>query len=213
MAEEIPRDENAGTSDTDDDDDSDDDDVGSDYEQNPTMFVLSGVDTSLDEIVLEDCLTKLLSSYDISNDESGDGEEDEENFLPSIMVTLLETDYNDEQGLILFCIDRSLVVIGDETEETTSANNHNTFDEDILRRIREYVVSEEAKTGDPVWIQDASKATIEIVQEEEVQKMTEEEAYETWLKHNQADGGDNTNVVPEFLDDETNLETGGAVEE
>ena len=58
-------------------------------EQNPSLFLLTG--TSLDEIVLEDCLTKILSSYDISNDEKGDEDEDEDNFLPSNMVTLLET--------------------------------------------------------------------------------------------------------------------------
>ena len=163
---------------------------------------MSGVDTSLDEIVLEDCLTKVLSSYDISNDEEGDEEEDEENFLPSIMVTLLETDYNEEEGVILFCIDRSLFLVGDESSE--SANDK--ANEDVLRRIREYAASEEAKTSDPVWLKDAAKATVEIVQEEEVQKMTEEEAYESWLKHNQAEGGDNTNVEPEYQNQEEKKE-------
>ena len=81
MAEEIPQDESSFPGDEDDD--------ASDFEQNPSLFLLTG--TSLDEIVLEDCLTKILSSYDISNDEKGDEDEDEDNFLPSNMVTLLET--------------------------------------------------------------------------------------------------------------------------
>mmetsp|Transcript_25790 Transcript_25790/g.60464 ORF Transcript_25790/g.60464 Transcript_25790/m.60464 type:complete len:204 (+) Transcript_25790:123-734(+) len=190
--EEIPRDATIET----EEDISDD---GSDFDQNPTLFVLSGVDTGLDEIVLEDCLTKVLSNYDISNDEKGDDEEDEENFLPSILVTLLETDYDDEKGKILFCVDRSLVVIGEEdlTDEDVE-NINNQFDEDVLKKIREYVVSDEAKTGDPVWIQDGAKAVIEIVQDDDVKKMTEEEAYGSWLKHNESEGGDNTLVVPDF---------------
>mmetsp|Transcript_25211 Transcript_25211/g.51659 ORF Transcript_25211/g.51659 Transcript_25211/m.51659 type:complete len:211 (-) Transcript_25211:212-844(-) len=188
----------------------DNDDEGSDFDQNPTLFVLSGVDTSLDEIVLEDCLTRVLSSYDISSDESGDEEDDKEEFLPSIMVTLLETDYNDEKGTILFCIDRSLFLIGDDGDDGENGNRDGEresavrkADEDVLQRIRDYVLSEEAKTGDPVWIVgdgsgSASTCTIEIVREEDVEKMTEEEAYESWLKHNQAEGGDNTNVAPDY---------------
>lgn len=176
----------------------DDDDEASDFEQNPTLFILTHVDTSLDEIVLEDCLTKVLSSYDISNDETGDQDEDEDNFLPSIMVTLLETDYNDEKGTVLFCVDRSLFVIGDDTDAEAATAKAN---EDVLKRIREYVVSEEAKTSDPVWVKDGVSATIEIVEEEEVAKMTEEEAYESWLKHNEAEGGDNTNVEPDYQEE------------
>lgn len=179
------------------------DDDSSEFEQNPSLFLLSGVDTGLDEIVLEDCLTKVLSSYDISNDEKGDEDEDEDNFLPSIMVTLLETDYNDENGVILFCIDRSLFVIGDNAEQDQSANDK--ANQDVLQRIRDYVASDEAKTSDPLWIN--SDATIEIVAEEEVEKMTEEEAYNSWLKHNEADGGDNVNVVAEFHAEEEKKDT------
>merc|ERR1712194_501789 len=170
-----------------------------DFDQNPTLFVLSGVDTGLDEIVLEDCLTKVLSNYDISNDEKGDDDEDEENFLPSTLVTLLETDYDDEKGKILFCVDRSLVVIGEEdlTDEDVQNINHQ-FDEDVLKKIRGYAVSDEAKTGDPAWIQDGAKAVIEIVQDDDVKKLTEEEAYDSWLKPNESEGGDNTLVVPDF---------------
>ena len=177
-----------------------DEDDGSDFEQNPTLFVLSGVDTSLDEIILEDCLTKTLSNYDISNDEKGDDDDDKANFLPQILVTLLETNYNDEPGTILFCIDRSLFIVGDEepTEEEYEMINRK-FDEDVLTKIRDFLASEEAKTGYPLWIKDFTKATIEIVQDEDIEKMTEEEAYESWLKHNKAEGGDNTLVVPEFV--------------
>ena len=190
--EEIPRDDTALT-------EEDLSEEGSDFDQNPTLFVLSGVDTGLDEIVLEDCLTKVLSSYDISNDETGDGDEDEDNFLPSILVTLLETDYNDEKGTILFCVDRSLVVVGEEEVTDEDARKINDkFDEDVLTTIRGYVSSDEAKTADPLWITDGAKATIEVVQDEGIQKMTEEEAYESWLKHNEAEGGDNTLVAADF---------------
>ena len=189
MAEDIPHHDTATTE---TDGVFDDDDEDSDFEQNPTLFIMTGVDTSLDEILLEDCLTKVLSSYDISNDESGDEEESQANFLPSIMVTLLETDYNDEKGTILFCVDRSLVLLGDDENEAVAAKAN----EDVMNRIREYVESEQAKTSDPVWA--TCNATIEIVEEEQVAKMTEEEAYESWLKHNEAEGGDNTNVVPDY---------------
>ncbi len=192
MALEIPQDDSSFPGEDDNDDDA------SEFEQNPSLFLLTGVDTSLDEIVLEDCLTKVLSSCDISNDERGDEDEDEDNFLPSIMVTLLETDYNDEKGVILFCIDRSLFVIGDSSEEDDLANDK--ANQDVLQRIRDYVASDEAKSSDPVWIN--SEATIEIVAEEEVEKVTEEEAYESWLKHNEADGGDNANVVADFQQEE-----------
>lgn len=192
MTEDLPHDDTAATE---IDGVFDDDDEASDFEQNPTLFIMTGVATSLDEIVLEDCLTKVLSSYDISNDESGDEEESQDNFLPSIMVTLLETDYNDEKGTILFCVDRSLVLLGsDDNEETETATAK--ANEDVMIRIREYIGSEQAKTSDPVWA--TSNATIEIVEEEQVAKMTEEEAYESWLKHNEAEGGDNTNVVPDY---------------
>ena len=86
----------------------------------------------------------------------------------------------------------------DDTEEDESANDK--ANQDVLQRIRDYVVSDEAKSSDPVWIN--SNATIEIVAEEEVEKMTEEEAYESWLKHNEADGGDNTHVVAKFQQEE-----------
>eukprot|EP00531_Pseudo-nitzschia_arenysensis_P003282 CAMPEP_0116149882 /NCGR_PEP_ID=MMETSP0329-20121206/19221_1 /TAXON_ID=697910 /ORGANISM="Pseudo-nitzschia arenysensis, Strain B593" /LENGTH=120 /DNA_ID=CAMNT_0003646299 /DNA_START=92 /DNA_END=454 /DNA_ORIENTATION=+ len=114
------------------------------------------------------------------------------------MVTLLETDYNDEKGTVLFCVDRSLFVIGDETDAEAATAKAN---EDVLKRIREYVVSDEAKTSDPVWVEDGAAAAIEIVEEEEVAKMTEEEAYESWLKHNEAEGGDNANVEPEYQEE------------
>ncbi len=70
----------------------------------------------------------------------------------------------------------------------------------MLQRIRDYVASDEAKTSDPLWIN--SGATIEIVAAEEVEKMAEEEAYDSWLKHNEADGGDNADVVAEFHSEE-----------
>lgn len=202
--EEIPRNATAVTEAGSDDDD------GSDYDQNPTLFVLSGVDTSIDEIVLEDCLTKVLSGFDMGQqDETADEkDEDEDNFLPSILVTLLELDYNDEKGTVLFCIDRSLVIIGDEEvtdEEVQKINDE--FDADVLKKIRTFIASEEAKSGDPVWIADASKAAVEIVQEEDVQKMTEEEAYDSWLKHNEAEGGDNTLVEADFVGGDEKKET------
>lgn len=47
-------------------------------------------------------------------------------------------------------------------------------------------------------LKEASKAAIEAFWEGEVEIILEEEFYESWLKHNEVDGGDNTDVLPKY---------------
>ncbi|VEU41670.1 unnamed protein product [Pseudo-nitzschia multistriata] len=151
---------------------SDDDDEASDdgFEPAPTLFVLKGVDTSLDEIVLEDCLTRVLSGgYDMGSDETGDADEDAENFLPSFVVTLLETDHGGIAGAVLFCVDRALVLHGERHNDDDDA-------EGVLARIREYAASGEAGKTDPLWLVGESPSIEVLGEEETARRMAGEEA-------------------------------------
>ena len=154
-----------GLSDDDDDEASDDG-----FEPAPTLFVLKGVDTSLDEIVLEDCLTRVLSGgYDMGSDETGDADEDAENFLPSFVVTLLETDHGGIAGAVLFCVDRALVLHGERHSDDDDA-------EGVLARIREYAASGEAGKTDPLWLVGESPSIEVLGEEETARRMAGEEA-------------------------------------
>ena len=152
----------------------------SDSYSSPTLFKLSGIDTSLGDSVLEDSLSKILS----------------------IPTTLLETNYNDENGTILFCCNSRI------RETSNNGNNQDNF---VLERIGECVkratiagtavdaesapLNETPQTLLLFMLGDAAAmaASISILDEEDddecVEYITEEEAYQMWLAQHQDTGG------------------------
>ena len=133
----------------------------------PTLFKLSGVDTSLGDAVLEDELGKILL----------------------FRATLLEKDYNGEEGTILFCCCRD----GFENK-----SNRGDFDAHVLNTIGEYLQQQQIGI---FFIRFEGKGTtpvVSIVDEEDeedecVEYITEEEAYQLWLEQNQYKGNDSDN--------------------
>mmetsp|Transcript_18093 Transcript_18093/g.45008 ORF Transcript_18093/g.45008 Transcript_18093/m.45008 type:complete len:465 (+) Transcript_18093:1054-2448(+) len=137
----------------------------------PTLFKFSGVDTSVGEIVLEDELSKLLQ----------------------LKATLLEIDYNDEEGTILFCCHQ-------EEEEESCKDDH---DAQVLKKLGNYIEQRTISPSPESILVEAAVSTVSIVDEEEdecVEYITEEEAYQLWLEQNQCnldndDENDESNLV------------------
>ncbi len=128
----------------------------------PTLFKLSGVDTTAGDVLLEETLGEILG----------------------VKTTLLEKDYDDQKGTILFCCQ------GDDGFETTKPDQ---LDAHVLNTIGEFLQTPIESNPD-FWCK-STAAAISIVDEEEddeecVEYITEEEAYQLWLEQNQTDEND-----------------------
>jgi len=136
-------------------------------DDSPTLFKLSGIDNSLSDSILEDTLNNLLS----------------------IQITLLERNYNGEEGTILFCC------CDDDAEKSGQDDNYviETID-NIIQIMSRGGESPESTVS--IFACGASNASIAIVDEEDdeecVEYITEEEAYQFWLEQNRC-GDENDN--------------------
>lgn len=125
----------------------------------PTWFKLSGVDADVGDALVEDYLSNLLS----------------------IQITLLESNYNGERGVVLFCC----LSDGPEDSDQRRRDHH------VIKTTTEHIqwMSTEGKSPKsklPTIFGKASAAAIAIVEEDDeeecVEYITEEEAYQLWLK-------------------------------
>ena len=129
----------------------------------PTLFKLSGVDTTAGDAFLEETLSEILG----------------------LKTTLLEKDYNDQKGTILFCCH------GDDDSNPDQLDSH------VLTTIGG-ILQAPINSYPKFWCQ-SIEAAISIVDEEDeddecVEYITEEEAYQLWLEQNQADENDSDDL-------------------
>jgi len=107
----------------------------------PTLFRMTGVDTSLLGNVLEECLGKVLQKEEAPD---------------KVVVTLMEKDF-DEKGSIFF------LYSDDDNEEEYDAEAATAF---VLQRMNDYIASK--PTGEEqAWIADFEAASIEKVADED----------------------------------------------
>eukprot|EP00536_Pseudo-nitzschia_multiseries_P009580 jgi/Psemu1/288558/fgenesh1_pg.271_\ len=165
-------------------DDDDDDDSSFGDEIPPALFKMTAVDTSLDDVVLEECLKNAFEKSEklkVSVSVMGsDGEGDDDDDVK-------------EEGVVFFlCSENGFEAGGGDGNEMTEL---------LLKRMREYL-EQKPEDEDIAWITNFEDASIEVVDwdaDEPVQDITEEEAYQLWLEQND---GDNTNIQPQFEKDD-----------
>mmetsp|Transcript_33174 Transcript_33174/g.78375 ORF Transcript_33174/g.78375 Transcript_33174/m.78375 type:complete len:172 (+) Transcript_33174:17-532(+) len=139
----------------------------------PALFKMTSVDTSLDDVVLEECVKKAFERDD----------------KIKVSISVMGSDGEDdvEEGDVFFlCSEDGFDADGDGKKMT----------ELLLKRMRDYL--EQKPEEDVAWITDFEKASIEVVDweaDEPVLDITEEEAYQHWLEQND---GDNSNIEPQF---------------
>ncbi len=133
----------------------------------PTLFKLSGVDTNAGDVILEESLKEILG----------------------LNITLLERDYNEQKGTILFCCQ----------DNDGFEGNSGQSDAHIITLINELLQTPiESRTK--FWCQaSGTTAAISIVDDEDeddecVEYITEEEAYKLWLEQNKGDANDSDDL-------------------
>mmetsp|Transcript_21851 Transcript_21851/g.46345 ORF Transcript_21851/g.46345 Transcript_21851/m.46345 type:complete len:188 (+) Transcript_21851:116-679(+) len=162
-------------------DDEDDDDYDDDDENPPTLFKMSGVDTSLDDNVLEECLTKVL-----------------QNKAEKVTITMMEKDF-DEKGTIFFLFnDDDSVDVKKETADDINGWNDSEVADFVLKTMREYL-EQQPKEDEQPWVSNFGDAAIEVVDWEiddglgvDLSELgiSEEEAYQLLLDGRNNDGDD-----------------------
>ncbi|VEU34442.1 unnamed protein product [Pseudo-nitzschia multistriata] len=130
-----------------DNDEYDDDDFGDD-EAPPALFRMSGVDTSLGDAFLEECLEAVLLRGQEAAGERGSDE-------PKLTVTLMEKDF-DEKGTLLFLVSDEGGGAGGTAPPTTPC--------DVEGAIRDYLEASQPGDGEAhPWVGDPGAASIELV--------------------------------------------------
>eukprot|EP00532_Pseudo-nitzschia_australis_P002631 CAMPEP_0168201036 /NCGR_PEP_ID=MMETSP0139_2-20121125/23426_1 /TAXON_ID=44445 /ORGANISM="Pseudo-nitzschia australis, Strain 10249 10 AB" /LENGTH=256 /DNA_ID=CAMNT_0008126433 /DNA_START=40 /DNA_END=810 /DNA_ORIENTATION=+ len=153
----------------------------------PDLFKMTGVNSSLDDGVLEECLTKLLRQNVNEKDSEVAADTIDKAITTKVTVALLEKDH--EKGTILFLLnlddedgDDDCVDEKTDGSRSSSGNNNNNDNSSVvdfvLKRIRGYISSSlsssqekeedeqqtNSQTHSAAWISNFGDASIEVLE-------------------------------------------------